>query len=528
MRRSNRTFGWFQDASSLETARIYLESIAELDTATIASAIEIAQSSIEVGRWADESYVRFLHALGFIEYDREDGVGIAITESGWSLLTTQKDSEDERTVFRNAVLSYPPACRILQMLVDGSPRDKFELAQNLGFVGERGFLTFSREIYDQFMEEATTSEEAREIRSNKESTNEKYARMIADVLRQLGIVRRASRNEYLEHDLADTPHAYRITPNGREYYNYVTGHSIRQRIHKRVPFEMLASRRSPGSSVLRERRALLLEELNRRQQGIELTSYFEEIQNDHPSYYNSLDELNSDISGLINCGIGIRRVGTHCFLNDQLILDFPLPEAPGDIDCSEIIERLHEDNLVNLAPEVIENTINNSYSGVRYAEFEEDIHYLFSEIMEYYGEKLGGPNAPDSLIWYEGNTGRSSYGLIVDTKSRRNYFNLYVQYADQMRRYIEDYTDCLMSRNVDNIYFLWVSSGFRRGTQNNLSRFSSRRGIYGSCLSAPDALFLADRSHNYNRTYRLSIIEPLFYSNQVIEREDIIDILEID
>lgn len=81
-----------------------------------------------------------------------------------------------------------PACRILQLLSEQGHLTKFEIGRQLGFIGEAGFTSVSQSLYVGGIDTATTPTERTEIRQNFEGSSDKYARMIAGWLCQIGWV----------------------------------------------------------------------------------------------------------------------------------------------------------------------------------------------------------------------------------------------------------------------------------------------------------------------------------------------------
>lgn len=97
------------------------------------------------GNWPADNFVRWAHALGFICYDYLSD-SFEITESGKRYVESDDNSDDEKRLLEEALLSYPPVMRILNLLSDGSHLTKYELGRQLGFVGEDGFTTLPQNI----------------------------------------------------------------------------------------------------------------------------------------------------------------------------------------------------------------------------------------------------------------------------------------------------------------------------------------------------------------------------------------------
>lgn len=84
-----------------------------------------------IGDWPADNFVRWAQAFGFISYNYDDD-SFSITEFGKFLVK----SENKNEILIKAVLSYPPACRILSLLKDPNTiLTKFEIGEKLGFTG---------------------------------------------------------------------------------------------------------------------------------------------------------------------------------------------------------------------------------------------------------------------------------------------------------------------------------------------------------------------------------------------------------
>lgn len=103
--------------------------------------------------WTSEGYLRWAISTGLVLYDNiTDSCSISIL--GESLVQTVPGSYEEREVFAKALLSYPPVCRVLDILSNQQPHTKFEIGSKLGFKGEMGFTSIPQAafVYDYCME----------------------------------------------------------------------------------------------------------------------------------------------------------------------------------------------------------------------------------------------------------------------------------------------------------------------------------------------------------------------------------------
>ena len=120
---SNRTFGWIQDAGKLKSLKKVIREFALLDKIGIIDSHKKISEILSIGRWANENYTRLAEALGFIEYDREYDT-FSVSDLGIELIISE-NSDEENNIIKRALLTYPPACRILQLLVDEGHLSKF-------------------------------------------------------------------------------------------------------------------------------------------------------------------------------------------------------------------------------------------------------------------------------------------------------------------------------------------------------------------------------------------------------------------
>ena len=97
-----------------------------------------------IGDWPADNFVRWAHCFGFIKYNYTDDT-FEITNKGLEITKARETgdelSEKEKELLINAILAYPPAIRILNLLseTEDTHLTNFEICQQLGFIGEEGF-----------------------------------------------------------------------------------------------------------------------------------------------------------------------------------------------------------------------------------------------------------------------------------------------------------------------------------------------------------------------------------------------------
>ena len=82
-----------------------------------------------ISDWPADNFVRWAQCLGFIKYNYYDDT-FEITETGLSF-SNSEEGRKRNEILEEAILSYPPAVRILNLLEDGIEKTKFELGQKL-------------------------------------------------------------------------------------------------------------------------------------------------------------------------------------------------------------------------------------------------------------------------------------------------------------------------------------------------------------------------------------------------------------
>ncbi|PAF53677.1 hypothetical protein BKH42_04990 [Helicobacter sp. 13S00482-2] len=494
---ANRTFGWIQDAGKLSNLKGIVSDFIQYGRMDSLASQQSISLSLGIGRWANETYLRLCEALNFVQYDREYD-DFVVTDLGRELSQSGKDNE--KSILTEALLSYPPACRVLQLLRDSpEPLTKFEIAQKLGFVGESGFLTIGLNNYIKMYH---NSKDKNKIKSNKESTLDKYARMIANYLIELGLVQKATKNLKYDGFEAQTPHTYQITERGIQAYTKTLGKSTSKKIYKNVSYEMLASRSQIGNKILRMRRALILDILNQKKNQLLSYEKINEYLLKNNSNISRADFI-SDIAKLQNLGLLIEIIGDYIVLKENINLNIPIFYMQDEIIKKEIKNNINYviDNTKNLDQNLIEKIIEQSFSGQKYCkEFEDSIFELYNKVIGFEGIKLGGVGnrEPDSLMWYRASIDDDSYGLIVDAKAYSKGFRINTNSSRQMNDYIYTFANKLQDEyKINRSYYHWVSSKYvgNRDIENfaenvrNMYSFESK----GSIVSISNALLLADR-----------------------------------
>lgn len=457
-----------------------------------------AQGKDYIDNWSADGFVRWAHALGFIEYDYlEDS--FHITQEGFDYSNTIDESEEEKQVLIDAMLSYPPAVRVLDLLSNGDHLTKFDIGKNLGFSGESGFTSLPLNIMIQTLAEADLPKEKSKIRQDWEGSSDKYARMIAGWLSKLGLVKKQKKyfnitvdgithNEYISH-------AFKITGEGMKQLRRAKGTTSAKRIEKRVHWEMFATK-NLDKIYIRTRRAYIVKFLESANGLISL----EQIKNKllQKGYNEVVETIEYDIEGLINIGLNIEKTSRGYALKDK-INDFMIPTTKVDeINKSsiEISKANMRANLKLLSHDYIE-LIEIAQDPSQNRTFEMKVMDLFIKEYGFKGSHLGGGRKPDGAMY------SNDFGVIVDTKAYKDGYNLPISQADEMERYVRENKDRnekinpnkwweIYPKGISDFKFLFVSGYFKGNFENQLERISASTGVKGAAISVENLLLGAE------------------------------------
>ena len=96
--------------------------------------------------WTSDGYLRWALSLNFIKHDRNTDI-CSITQLGKAFSQSENKSDKETEILRKALLSYPPATQVLNILENSSsPVTKFTIGNQLGFSGEKGFTSYDEQL----------------------------------------------------------------------------------------------------------------------------------------------------------------------------------------------------------------------------------------------------------------------------------------------------------------------------------------------------------------------------------------------
>lgn len=444
--------------------------------------------------WSSDGFLRWAVSWNFVSHDRETDI-FTITELGRSFSQTEDGSAEETSILQKAILAYPPATQVLRILDSlNKPCTKFYIGNRLGFSGENGFTSYEESTMLDWLSNLYTLKEQKSLRTDVEGTSDKYARMIAGWLKQLGFVKQSSSKLMTDKGSITSFPVYQITAQGKHALKQSEGGSKNTKVTKFIKWEFLATKDS-NANYLRTRRAYILKYLQETKSFKVLLGKLSAI-----GFEDDVEIIKNDIQGLNNFGIWIELDDNKVILKDK-INDFDIP----DLQITQILVDIEKEKQkayflreTNLSPRYIE-LLEIAFDPRRNRDFE----VITAELLKIgYGlnaKVLGGGRRPDGVAYTQ------NYGIIVDTKAYSNGYGKNISQADEMIRYIEDNQKRDINRNSvewwkefdekipsDSYYYLWVSGRFTGLFDEQLLYTSSQTNTNGGALEVEQLLWGAD------------------------------------
>ena len=453
-----------------------------------------------IGDWPADNFLRWAHALGLVEYDKNTD-RFSISEFGVQYMEVQPDTPAEKEILAQAFLSYPPVMRVLNLLADGSHLTKFEIGRQLGFVGEDGFTSLPQNILVRSLCQIEDSKARSRMLTEWDGTSDKYARMIAGWLQYMEWVTQTQKWAVANFGEVQYKYpirqAYSITAAGLQARRRGLGTNIQRRISKNVYWEMLATK-GKDRDYIRTRRALIL-------QGIaENSCTLETLQHQllNKGFNESETIISNDILGLKRIGLNIKQEHKGYFLQDT-IKNLVIPSLTTETTVKSEIQQLVDEcrDLLTHVPHDYLILIPISFSSKDSRLFEMKTTELLVDQCGFGGLHLGGANQPDGLIFTQTLT--HDYGVIIDTKAYKAGFTIPASERDKMTRYVTEN----MRRNqeypqkwwehfpgdIDMFKFLFVSSKFIGTYETQLKRISElTQNTRGAAITSFNLLLLAE------------------------------------
>lgn len=456
--------------------------------------------------WPADSFLRWAVSIGFLDYNRENDT-CSISELGHRYAISADGSKEEKDILTEAFLSYPPVCRILNLLESGKSMTKFEIGCQLGFVGEAGFTSIPQNLILQGLSAATTTDERNKLLSDTEGTSDKYVRTICAWLKSVRWVIQVSKEVtadlgYMTH--TDTiAQSYQITLEGKKVLKFATGASKFKRIDKRVMWDMLATKPS-DKNYLRNRRTYMIKYLSSTYRSLnEIIAHLQT-----KGMTEDTGTISDDIQGLINIGINVNKNGNKYKIMDSII-GLDIPDTIKSIGASKSDLSLLKDDIRKRLSHINHKylvLIDLGFDGNADRDYELQTADLLTNELEFKGARLGDTRKPDVCVYHDKN------GLIIDNKAYGNGYSLPIKQADEMIRYIEENQKrdkalnpnewwTIFNKDVSKFNFAFISGEFTGGFKDRLENISRRSHINGAAINSVNLLLLAEEIKSGKLSY---------------------------
>lgn len=374
--------------------------------------------------WTADGFLRWAISIGLLKYDYQQDT-VEITSLGLQFVLAENDDE-EKEILITAFLSYPPAVRVLNLLENGDHLTKFEIGSQLGGLGEAGFTSIPQNLYIQAIETALPEERSK-IRSNTEGSADKYARMISGWLCKVGLVQRIDKTvstKIGDQEYSTTiGHSYMITMKGLRELKRTKGTSSYTKLNKIVYWQMLATK-GKDRDYIRNRRGYIIESIHKKYKTVEeIKEYlFEKDINE------TAITIEDELKVIEAMGLSVKQIQNTYIIEDNIV-------------CLEIPRtKISKTNVLALKDKVRQkleyidhrylSLIDLAYDGTANRDFEIQTIDLLTNELDFNGVRLGESRKPDGVISYKNE------GVILDNKAYSSGYNLPINQADEMIRYV--------------------------------------------------------------------------------------------
>src|SRR5699024_8376314 len=209
-----------------------------------------------IDNWTSDGFLRWAVSLNFLDHNRNTDI-FSITTLGRQFSNTIDESEEEKEILIQRLLSYPPATQVLNILDSNTGyKTKFFIGERLGFRGEKGFTSYDETLMIEWLTSVESNERTK-IRSDVEGTSDKYARMICTWLKKLGLVSSYSEKITKGNETFNNFLGFDITAQGSHAIRQANGGSSNSRVVKFIKWEFLATV-AKNRDYVRTRRAYIL------------------------------------------------------------------------------------------------------------------------------------------------------------------------------------------------------------------------------------------------------------------------------
>ena len=439
--------------------------------------------------WSADSYLRLAISIGLLDYD-EASDSCELSSLGRRFASCSGPSDPNyNLVIGEALLTYPPVSRILELLDSkfgiepGSTNDpkmtQFKLGSALGFIGEAGFSSIQENIWLAEYNVAPTQRAKQKVRSDREGTMDKHARMICSLLSQIGWIsqsRQTVSGTFCGITYSADLQCYYITINGHNGYANSKGRSRNPRIPKNVYLGTLATK-SSDADYLSSKRAYIIDCISGTKSPKDLIAIQTVLSRN--GFTETTSTIHDDILGLRRIGIEISQDSAGKYHVDDVIhkLTLPVVISVTPTTVTAIINSLRT-TITSIDHRYL-NLLNYSVDPYRNRDLEQLTLELLTSELGFNGKWLGGSSKPDGIISENEN------GLIIDTKAYSGRYNLPRNQKDEMFRYVSEFVfkNATMNKTVwwnnfpaivASVGFAFVSSEFTDTVPTGLLDISNR------------------------------------------------------
>lgn len=475
-----------------------------------------------ISDWPANNFIRWAETLGFIQYYQQDD---SYSISDFGLRLAQPNSLSVKfDVLKEALLQYPPVTRILDILntyYETNPNNplltKFELGAELGFRGEDGFTTYPQHLVIQAI--VTNPSQKNKILTDWEGSSDKYARMICSWLihQKINWVEQSTKtisvNVGEQVFTADIPQSYKITVNGIKAFRMSRARSRHQKIPKRVFFEMLATKGS-DKNYLRVRRTIIIKHLRNWRTLQELQNNLSRNGlNDIP-----INTIQDDIKNFRRIGLNVQQNAQNKFKIADNIINLQIPTLSlSQLTPSYVTQiKLRLSSQIRYIDHSFFDLIDLSFNPQQSRLFELRITELLNIINNLKAIHLSGGNRPE-IIAYSPII-HPTDGIIIDSKSYRNGFNIPNSERDKMVRYINEYIQKNPDLNSNRwwekfqapnypqnpIKYSFISGNFIGQFLNQIRYILMQTGVNGGALTSEKLIEKVEAILNPNTSYNLN------------------------
>lgn len=457
----------------------------------VQSVFDGQRKRLSIVDWAAENYVSLAVTFGLVDLDRTTDLYF-ITKLGRQAVSLLDNGEEDTLAnfMHERLLEYPYAAWFMRFakkkLDEGQVSfSKFDAGAEFGFLDARGFGSLPVRTFEMALARSTLAgdfDKVKTIRSNYESTGDKYMRWIAGVLTNYGYLKKIRNVKktvqyYGESVEIGVGLGYEITDEGLTVLRKFNGGSRYRRSVKRVRWEFFGPK---VDSTVKTRRALLLKYLQEASSGLTTDVLLEKMQSDYPDLLINTNMLADDIAGFNNIGIEIIfNDSSQKYEVKDVVYDFDIPVLIGDTfrpDAAQIAKEKLRPLLKNV-PHSYLYAIDLAFKDKTTSKENAELEIISTQVFDYFNyetKHLGGQRRPDGIATsYEDN-------WVIDTKAYHNGFSLTVNHTDAMVRYMRQADGQIQSDDANEMWwkdmtpnvparYIYISSKFIGNyvTQNN-------------------------------------------------------------